>query len=94
MKYLAGGFLFEILSERQIEQRFQKIVTLRRYLVGIDLDGRVSDHSTISQLRRKPAFQKVFQQMSEETVRQCVEKGLVSRHLTVMDPTHMKDNVS
>lgn len=48
VKYLLVGFLYGIPSERQIEQRIQTDMALRWYL-GIDLDGRVPDHNTISQ---------------------------------------------
>ncbi len=94
VKYLLVGFLYGILSERQIEQRIQTDVALRWYL-GIDLDERVPDHSTISQLRRrKPSFRKVFRRLFEEVVRQCVERGLVSGRLAVTDSTHVKANAS
>lgn len=93
VKYLLVGFLYGIPSERQIEQSIQTDVALRWYL-GIDLDERVPDLSTISQLRRKPAFRKVFRRLFEEVVRQCVASGLVSGRLVVTDSTHVKANAS
>lgn len=94
VKYLLLGFLYGIPSERQIEQRCADSNAFRWYL-GIDLDERVPDHSTISQLRRrKPAFRKVFRRLFEEVVRQCVEKDLVSGRLAVTDSTHVKANAS
>ena len=94
VKYLLLGFLYGIPSERQIEVRCADSNAFRWYL-GIDLDERVPDHSTISQLRRrKPAFRKVFRRLFEEVVRQCVEKGLVSGRLAVTDSTHVKANAS
>jgi len=94
VKYLLVGYLYGIPSERQIEERISDSNALRWYL-GIDLDRRVPDHSTISQLRRrKPSFRKVFRRMFEEVVRQCVEKGLVSGRLAVTDSTHVKANAS
>ena len=93
-KYLLIGFLYGIPSERQIEERSADSNAFRWYL-GIDLDERVPDHSTISQLRRrKPAFRKVFRRLFVEVVRQCVEKGLVSGRLAVTDSTHVKANAS
>lgn len=47
VKYLLEGFLYGIPSERQIEQQIQTHVALRWYL-GLDLFGRVPNHSTIS----------------------------------------------
>ena len=94
VKYLLVGFLYGIPSERQIEQRLQSDMALRWYL-GLDLFDRVPDHSTISQLRRrKPRFRKVFRRLFEETVKQCLEKGLVSGRLMVTDSTHMKANAA
>lgn len=94
VKYLLVGFLYGIPSERQIEERCADSNSFRWYL-GIDLDERVPDHSTISQLRRrKPAFRKVFRRLFEEVVRQCVEKGLVSGRLAMTDSTHVKANAS
>ena len=82
VKYLLLGFLYGIPSERQIEVRCADSNAFRWYL-GIDLDERVPDHSTISQLRRrKPAFRKVFRRLFEEAVRQCVEKDLRERRLS------------
>ena len=94
VKYLLIGFLYGIPSERQIEQRCADSNAFRWYL-GVDLDERVPDHSTISQLRRrKPSFRKVFRRLFEEVVRQCVEKRLVSGKLMATDSTHVKANAS
>ena len=81
-------------SERQIEERCRDSNAFRWYL-GIDLDERVPDYSTISQLRRrKPRFRKIFRRLSEEVVRQCVEQGLVSGCLAVTDSAHVKANAA
>ena len=94
MKYLLVGFLYGIPSERQIEQRIQTDIALRWYL-GLDLFDRVPDHSTVSQLRRrKPSFRKVFRQLFEEIVRQCIEKGLFSGRVVGTDSTHVRANAS
>lgn len=52
VKYLLLGYLYGIPSERQIEERCKDSNAFRWYL-GIDLDERVPDHSTISQLGRR-----------------------------------------
>ena len=94
VKYLLVGFLYGIPSERQIEQRIRTDIALRWYL-GLDLFDRVPDHSTISQLRRrKPTFRKIFRQLFEEVVHQCMEKGLVSGRVVATDSTHVKANAS
>ena len=86
--------MYGIPSERQIEERCADSNAIRWYL-GIDLDERVPDHSTISQLRRrKPSFRKVFRRLFEEVVRQCVEKGFVNGKLMATDSSHVKANAS
>lgn len=94
VKYLLVGYLYGIPSERQIEARCADSNAFRWYL-GIDLDERVPDHSTISQLRRrKPAFRRVFRRLFEEVVAQCIEKGLASGRVVGTDSTHVKANAS
>lgn len=94
VKYLLVGYLYGIPSERQIEERISDSIALRWYL-GIDLDERVPDHSTISQLRRrKPSFRKVFRRLFETIVRQCIELGLASGRTTATDSTHVRANAS
>lgn len=66
-----------------------------RWYLGLDLDDRVPDHSTISQLRRrKPAFRKVFRRLFEGVVGQCFAKGLASGRVVGTDSTHGKANAS
>lgn len=94
MKYLLVGFLYGIPSERQIEQRIQPDIALRWYL-GLDLFGRVPDHSTVSQLRRrKPSFRKAFRRLFGEVVHRCIEKGLVSGRVVGTGSTHVRANAS
>ena len=85
VKYLLVGFLYGIPSERQIEERCADSNAFRWYL-GIDLDERVPDHSTISQLRRrKPAFRKVFHRLFERVAQQCIDMELASGRLVATD---------
>ena len=94
VKYLLLGYLYGIPSERQIEERCRDSNAFRWYL-GIDLDERVPDHSTISQLRRrKPAFRKVFRQLFERVAQQCIDMGLASGRLVATDSTHVKARAS
>lgn len=94
VKYLLVDFLYGIPSERQIEERCADSNAFRWYL-GIDLDERVPDHSTISQLRRrKPAFRKVLRQLFERVAQQCIDAGLASGRLVATDSTHVKASAS
>lgn len=94
IKYLLIGFLFGIESERRIEQEIQVNMAYRWFL-GLDLDERVPDHSTISQNRRR-RFQGegVFRRLFERIVRQCMVKGLVEGRILLTDSTHVKANAS
>lgn len=94
VKYLLLGYLYGIPSERQIEERCADSNSFRWYL-GLDLEERVPDHSTISQLRRrKPSFRKVFRRLFERVVCQCIEQGLAGGRLVGTDSTHVKANAS
>lgn len=94
VKYLLLGYLYGIPSERQIEERCKDSNAFRWYL-GIDLDERVPDHSTISQLRRrKPSFRKVFRRLFERVAQQCIDMGLASGRLAATDSTHVKASAS
>ena len=94
VKYLLVGFLYGIPSERQIEERCADSNAFRWYL-GIDLDERVPDHSTISQLRRrKPAFRKVFRRLFERSAQQCIDLGFASGRLVAAGSTHVKASAS
>lgn len=62
---------------------------------GIDLDERVPDHSTISQLRRrKPAFRKVFRRLFERSAQQCIDLGFASGRMVAAGSTHVKASAS
>lgn len=68
---------------------------LIRWFLGLNLDERVPDHSTISQNRRR-RFQEenIFRRVFEGILRQCIEKGLVKEELILTDATHVKANAS
>ena len=94
VKYLLLGYLYGIPSERQIEERCSDSNAFRWYL-GIDLDERVPDHSTISQLRRrKPTFRRVFRRLFEQVAQQCIDMGFASGRLVATDSTHVKASAS
>ena len=94
MKYLLIGFLFGIESERRIEQEIQVNMAYRWFL-GLDIDDRVPDHSTISQNRRRRFNGTgLFRRLFERVIFQCMEKGLVDGRTVLTDSTHIKANAS
>ena len=94
IKYLLIGFLYGIASERRIEQEIQVNMAYRWFL-GLDLDERVPDHSTISQNRRRRfRGENVIRRLFEQVLEQCMEMGLVKEELILTDSTHVKANAS
>ena len=92
VKMLLLGYLYGIDSERKLEQEIQVNIAYRWFL-GIDLEERVPDHSTISQIRRRKfSGSAVFQEIFDEIVRKCMEAGLVSGKLLLTDSTHIRAN--
>lgn len=94
IKYLLIGFLYGIDSERRIGQEIQVNVAFRWFL-GLELDEKVPDHSTISQLRRRKfngtgLFRKIF----EHILAVCMKQGLIDGKLILTDFTHIKANAS
>ena len=94
IKMLLIGYLYSIDSERRLEQEITVNIAYRWFL-GIDLDERVPDHSTISQLRRRKFDgTSVFRDVFDEIVRKCIETGLVSGKLLMTDSTHIRANAN
>lgn len=67
IKMLLLGYLYGIDSERKLEQEIKVNIAYRWYL-GLDLEAPVSDHSTLSQNRRRrfkgsTIFEEIFLQV-------------------------------
>ena len=94
IKYLMIGFLYGIESERRSEQEIQ-VNMAYRWFMGLDLEDRVPDHSTISQLRRRKfKGADLFKKLFTHVLKLCVEAGLVSDKLLLTDSTHVKANAT
>ena len=94
VKSLFIGYLYGIESERRLEQEIQVNMAYRWFL-GIDLDGNVPDHSTISQNRRRRFNgENLFRRLFERVLAICIEKDLVDGKLILTDSTHVKANAS
>ena len=94
VKFLLIGFLEGITSERRIERKI-KVDNEYRWFLGLDIDDKVPDHSTISQLRRRKLngtdlFRKIF----ERILFVCLKNSLVDGKLVLTDSTHVKANAS
>jgi len=94
IKYLLIGFLYGIDSERRIEQEI-RVNMAYRWFLGLDIDDRVPDHSTISQNRRRRFNgENIYRILFERVLMLCIEKGLVDGTLILTDSTHVKANAS
>ena len=92
VKMMLLGYLYGIDSERRLEQEVRVNIAYRWFL-GIDLDEPVPDHSTFSQLRRRKFNgTTLFEDIFEEVVRLCIDKGLITGKLLLTDSTHIRAN--
>lgn len=94
VKYLLVGYLYGIESEREIERRIGTDMSYRWFL-GLGVTGRVPDHSTISQNRRRRFNgEKLIRRLFERVLLVCMERGLVEGKLILTDSTHVKANAA
>jgi transposase len=84
LRILLIGYLYGITSERKLVEELRMHLAWR-WFTGLGFDQEIPHHSTFSK-NRHGRFQasKLFEQLFEEIVRQCVEVGLVQgKHLSV-----------
>jgi len=84
LRILLIGYLYGITSERKLVEELRMHLAWR-WFTGLSFDKEVPHHSTFSK-NRHGRFQesKLFEQLFEQIVRQCVEVGLVQgKHLSV-----------
>ena len=84
LRMLLLGYLYGISSERKLVEELRMHLAWR-WFTGLGFDQEIPHHSTFSK-NRHGRFQesKLFEQLFERIVRQCVEVGLVEgKHLSV-----------
>ena len=84
LRILLIGYLYGITSERKLVEELRMQLAWR-WFTGLGFDQEIPHHSTFSK-NRHGRFQesKLFEQLFEQIVRQCVEVGLVEgKHLSV-----------
>jgi len=84
LRILLIGYLYGITSERKLVDELRMHVAWR-WFTGLSFDQEVPHHSTFSK-NRHGRFEesKLFEELFEEIVRQCVAVGLVEgKHLSV-----------
>lgn len=93
-KMMFIGYFYGIRSERQLEKEVQMNVAYRWFL-GLKLNDRVPDHSTIS-WNRRTRFKdtNIFQEIFDEIVLQAVNHKMVGGRVLFTDSTHLKANAN
>jgi len=84
LRILLIGYLYSITSERKLVEELRMHLAWR-WFTGLGFDQEIPHHSTFSK-NRHGRFQesKLFEQLFEQIVRQCVDVGLVQeQHLSV-----------
>ena len=84
LRILLIGYLYGITSERKLVEELRMHLAWR-WFTGLGFDQEIPHHSTFSKNRhgRFPEA-KLFEQLFEQIVRQCIEVGLVQgKHLSV-----------
>lgn len=74
------------LSDPGLEEAVGDRLSFRRF-VGLSLDERVPDHSTLSRFRSRLGDGGLAERLFEELHRQLAERGLVLRQGTLIDAT-------
>lgn len=94
VKMLLIGYLYDIKSERKLEKEIQ-VNLAYRWFIGYDIDGKIPEHSVISQTRRRKFTNSgIFQDIFDEIVRKLIEKKLIEGNTILSDSTHIKANAS
>ena len=94
LRILLIGYLYGISSERRLVEELRMHLAWR-WFTGLGFDQEVPHHSTFSK-NRHGRFQesKLFEELFEQIVLQCVEVGLVQgKHLSV-DGSFVEANAS
>lgn len=79
---LLAGYVMGIRSERRLVMELQCDMAFR-WFVGLQMTQKVWDASTFSQNRRRRFDQSgILERLFDRTVRQAMEAGLVSRHVS------------
>jgi len=89
-RMLIVGYLYGIKSEARLEEEINYNIAYK-WFCGLGLTEKAPDASTISQNRiRRFRDNNIAEQIFNEILRQCVEKGLVGGAIQYTDSTHIK----
>jgi transposase len=94
LRILLIGYLYGITSERKLVEELRMHLAWR-WFTGLGFDQEIPHHSTFSK-NRHGRFQesKLFEQLFEQIVRQCVEVGLVKGEDLSVDGSFVEANAA
>src|ERR1035437_3345984 len=94
LRVLLIGYLYGISSERKLAEELRMHLAWR-WFAGLGFDQEVPHHSTFSK-NRHGRFQesKLFEQLFEQIVKQCVEVGLVRGKELSVDGSFVEANAA
>src|SRR5499425_1524699 len=94
LRMLLIGYLYGVTSERKLVEELRMHLAWR-WFTGLGFDQEIPHHSTFSK-NRHGRFQesKLFEQLFEQIVRQCVEVGLVQGEQMSVDGSFIQANAS
>jgi len=94
LRILLIGYLYGITSERKLVEELRMHLAWR-WFTGLGFDQEIPHHSTFSK-NRHGRFQesKLFEQLFEQIVRQCVEVGLVHGNNLSVDGSFVEANAA
>src|SRR6201987_2398700 len=94
LRILLIGYLYGITSERKLVEELRMHLAWR-WFTGLSFDQEIPHHSTFSK-NRHGRFQesKLFEQLFEQIVSQCVEVGLVQGKQLSVDGSFVESNAA
>jgi transposase len=94
LRILLIGYLYGIISERKLVEELRMHLAWR-WFTGLGFDQEIPHHSTFSK-NRHGRFQesKLFEELFEQIVRQCVEVGLVRGENLSVDGSFVEANAA
>ena len=89
-RMLLVGYLYGIKSEARLEEEINYNIAYK-WFCGLGLSEKAPDATTISQNRRRRfRDNNIAEEIFNEILRQCIEKGLVGGKVLYTDSTHIK----
>ena len=94
VKMLLIGYLYGIKSERRLVEEINLNIGYR-WFCGFNIDDKIPEHSLFSQNRRRRfTDSKIFQDIFDKIVMECIDKRIVTGENMVSDGTFISANVA